>query len=299
MDEFKIIIDGKNVEFKVLKPTTKQHREGKLVFNAALAQSLQSNALLRQSIDKHMRKQGLWDDTKQKEYDDIYKDIHDCERKISKGGIKLSEAKDLALKIRQGRASLQLLLIEKNQLDQHSAEGQAQQEEFNKLLSLCLVYKEGEKQYFSSVEELDKDSNSDIVQMGSTHLMEILYGSNEDYYNKLPENEFLKKWGFVNDDLRLINKEGKLINAEGKLINEDGQFIDGEGKLIDKDGNPLDDEGNYNFETQPFLDDDGNPIEEKKEEKDKKEEEEEEKKEKEEKEEKEKPKVKRKVTKKE
>ena len=43
-------------------------------------------------------------------------------------------------------------------------------------------------------------------------------------------------------------------------------YIDEEGNLIDVDGNRVNEEGDYEFKRQPFLDDDGKPIEEAKEE---------------------------------
>jgi len=93
----------------------------------------------------------------------------------------------------------------------------------------------------------------------------MLYGIDPDYEKRLPENEFLKKYKFVDDQLNYIDKKGRRVDSEGRLVNEDGRYINEDGKLVDIEGNLVDEEGNYIVEFTPFLDDEGKPIEEDKE----------------------------------
>ena len=65
---------------------------------------------------------------------------------------------------------------------------------------------------------------------------------------------------FVDSKLRLVDKKGRLIDSEGRLIDESGRFVDENGNFIDKFGNRVDADGEYVVDQQPFLDDDGNPI---------------------------------------
>ena len=70
----------------------------------------------------------------------------------------------------------------------------------------------------------------------------------------------MKQYKFVDDKLRLINKDGKLVDEQGRLIDENGRFINEKGEFVDKDGNLVNSEGDYVVEFTPFLDDDGKPV---------------------------------------
>lgn len=78
------------------------------------------------------------------------------------------------------------------------------------------------------------------------------------------ENKFLRDKGFVNDDLRLINKDGDLIDIDDNLINEDGnlvKIVKGKKVIVDEKGEVLE-----TTKTGPavYLDEDDKPILEKK-----------------------------------
>ncbi len=251
---------GQEVELSIISPSVKTKQEGQIAFNRTFNSALNSGALLRESITKHMEDQGLWDKGREEEYKELIEGINEGEKRINKGGIKLSEGKDIAVDMQKKRGELQTLLMQRNSLDVHSVQGQAQQSEFEHFLYSCLVYTDSREGYFESKEVFEEEKNGDISQAASIHLMTLLHGSNEDFLGGLPENQFLKKWNFVNKDLRFINQEGNLVDSNGKLVDTDGRLVDGEGNFVDKDGNPLDEDGNYAFETAPFLDDEGVPI---------------------------------------
>jgi hypothetical protein len=187
--------------------------------------------------------------------------ILEGERKLAKGGISLSIAKDEALKMRKLREELRELIAVKTNLDTHTAEGQADNARFNYLVSACTVYNDSKKPYFSSYEDYNSKSGTDLVAgLAAQNLAGMLYGLDSDYEEKLPENKFLKQYKFVDDKLRLVNKQGQLVDSEGRLIDEDGRFINEKGEFVDKDGNTVDKKGDYVIEFSPFLDDDGKPI---------------------------------------
>jgi len=70
----------------------------------------------------------------------------------------------------------------------------------------------------------------------------------------------LKKYKFVDEQLRYVNKEGRLIDVDGRLVDDQGRYIDKSGNFVDKYGNKVDSEGEYVAEFEPFLDDDGKPV---------------------------------------
>jgi hypothetical protein len=122
------------------------------------------------------------------------------------------------------------------------------------------VYNDTKEPYFKNMEEYLNRATEQVSLLGAQNLANMLYGLDNDYETNLPENKFLKKYKFVDEKLRLVDKKGRLIDAEGRLVDDNGRFIDEQGNFVDKFGNKVDEEGEYVVDTQPFLDDEGNPV---------------------------------------
>lgn len=266
--DFTVNVDGKDTEFTVISPSNFHYTEAQKVYNSAFSDAVKSNAIVRAKMEDVLRDQGLWDDKKEAEYSAIVAEISEGERKLKKGGIKLSDAKGLALQMADKRTKLRDLISVRTSLDNQSAEGQADNAKFNYLVSACVVYKSNNQPYYKSMEEYLTSSNSEVSSVGARHLANMLYGLEDDFEKKLPENKFLTKFKFVNEDLQLVNDDGHTIDREGRLINKWGRFVNEKGEYVDKNGNLLDDDGDFIVDSEPFLDDNGKPIvEESKEEK--------------------------------
>ena len=268
-DDVRVVVsndeDGNEVKVAVLKPKSNHLREAQLAYNRAFRDALESGALLRQKLEDHMREQGIWDDTKQKQYDDVNKTILEGEKKLAKGGISLSEAKTLALDMRVARGELRDLIAERTVMDGNTAEGQADNARFNALIGECVVSSDNNNvKKFETLEDYDTVASQPLAVEAASQLANMLYDLDPNYDNNLPENKFLKDYSFVNEDLRLVNDDGHLVDSQGRLINEEGRFIayddKGEEYFIDIEGNTLTEEGDYVVEFQPFLDDSGKPI---------------------------------------
>ena len=78
---------------------------------------MNSGALLRQRVSTHMREQGLWDDAKEQQQNALVKDLNDMELTLRRGGIKLQEARKIALDMRRTRMKLRDLIAKRNELD--------------------------------------------------------------------------------------------------------------------------------------------------------------------------------------
>lgn len=260
---FKCKINGeeKDTEFVVKTPSLENQREGQKVYNQAFTDAIKSKAVVRARLDDLLKEQGLWDDGKQLVFDTLQKEISEGEARLAKGGFGLKDARALAIKIRQLRDEMRDLISVRTSLDTHSAEGQADNARFNYLVSVCVVYKEDiNKKYFSSMEDYLNKGNDIVAILGAQHLANMLYGLDNDYEANLPENKFLKKYKFIDNELRFVNKDGHLTDQEGRLVDSEGRFVDKEGNFVDKYGNKVDSEGEYVAEFQPFLDEDGNPV---------------------------------------
>ena len=252
--------DGNKKVVAVRSPTPKDRNEAQLHYLKSFRTSLENGAILRQKLEDYLREQGIWDDEKQKKYESIISEISEGERKLSTGGIKLSEARDVAIAMRQSRFEFRELVAERTSMDTNTAESRADNASFDYLVSVCVLDPDTSKPIFSNVDEYQENADQPFLAEAAGKLAEKLYQLDPDYDKSLPENVFLTKYKFADDDLRLINKDGQMVDLDGKLVNKDGRYIDTEGNLIDKDGNPVDEEGNPNVDFSPFLDDDGKPV---------------------------------------
>lgn len=258
--EFTYPIDGIDKKFSVVIPSSEAQKEANKVYNTAFSDAIKSKALVRAKLDDVLTEQGLWDDKKQQQFNDLQNSILEGEKILAKGGISLQKAKEAAIKMKRDRADLRDLIAVKTNLDTHTAEGQADNARFNYLVSSCLVYSDNKEPYFKGYQDYLNRAGEPVSVLAAQHLASMLYGLDSDYEEKLPENKFLIKYKFVDEKLRLVNKEGKLIDEEGRLIDENGRFINEKGEFVDKEGNIVNSKGDYLFEFQPFLDDEGKPI---------------------------------------
>jgi hypothetical protein len=257
---FTSIVDGKEVEFLVRSPSLQDQREATKIYNQSFSEALKAKAVVRAKLDDLLVEQGLWDNEKQARFTDLQNKILEGERKLAKGGIPLKDAKALALEMRKTREDIRELISVKTNLDTHTAEGQADNARFNYLVSACTVYSNNKEPYFKSYEDYNNRSADPVALLAAQNLAGMIYGLENDYEDKLPENKFLKQYKFVDDKLRLVNKEGKLVDEKGRLIDENGRFINEKGEFVDKNGNLVDDKGDYVVEFSPFLDDNGKPV---------------------------------------
>jgi hypothetical protein len=259
-EEFKVTINNEEKIFLVRSPSLQDQREAQKVYNRAFTDAIKSNSVVRAKMDDVLEEQGLWNKEKQAKYTELQEELLAGEKKLAKGGFSITEAKKLALKMREIRADLRDLISVRTSLDNHSAEGQADNARFNYLVSVCVVYKDNDKPYFKDLEDYMDRIGDPVALSGAQKLANLVYGLDNNYEKNLPENKFLKKYKFVNDDLRFIDKNGRTVDSEGRLVDSKGRYIDDQGNYVDKDGNRVDADGEYVFDSEPFLDDNGNPV---------------------------------------
>jgi hypothetical protein len=242
-------------------PSSVDQREASKVYNRTFTDAIKAQCIVRAKMEDVLKEQGLWDDKKQKELNDLQNQIFNREKALAKGGIKLKDAKDIALEMKKIRDQVRELISVKTSLDVNTAEGQADNARFNYLVSTCVVYKDNEeKRYFDNLDDYLARIDDPAALRGAQVLANMIYGLDDTYEKNLPENKFLIKYKFVDDNLRFINNDGKLVDRDGRLVDENGRYINEKGEFVDKDGNRIDEQGEYLVDHQPFLDDEGNPI---------------------------------------
>ena len=257
---FKAMVEGIEKEFLIRSPSLNDQKEATKVYNQVFSEALKAKAVVRAKLDDLLIEQGLWDEKKQQEFSELQQQLLSGERQLAKGGISLNKAKAVAMEMRKYREKLRDLISVKTNLDTHTAEGQADNARFNYLVFGCTVYNDTKERYFSSYEDYINQAANPVAILAAQNLAGLLYGLDNDYEEKLPENKFLVDYKFVDNKLRLVNTEGKLVDEKGKLIDAAGRFVNEKGQYVDKDGNLVTNDGDYIFEFQPFTDDSGNPV---------------------------------------
>lgn len=251
--------DGNDVVIFAQRPTADETAKAQMSANKAFKQALKAGAMVRKTLEDELESQGIWNDEKQKKLEGYNEDIQEHLLAIKSGGIKLKDGCDHAIKVRIARMEALALQSERNEYDGYTAESQAEAAKIDSFCAQCLKNEKGES-FFETEEEYLENSAEPYVNSAANKLVTMIYGMEESWESELPENKFLRKYKFVDDDLRLINKDGNYVTIDGKEINENFQYVDPDGNITDSDGNRIDEDGLPVVEVMPFLDDDGNPI---------------------------------------
>lgn len=249
--------DGE-LELAAVRPTPKQTIESQRVYNKTYALGKRDKYLFRDELWDAMREQGLWSEEKEQTYGKIAERLNENIDKLNKGGITKKVGKDLAIQVKIDRMLLQQLLSDRNEMDAVTVEGTADNARFDYLVSVCIVYNKDGQPYFSDLEDYISKSSEPSSIKAANVLAALVNDADVDYQGSLPENKFLKRFGYVNDEYRLVNTDGHLVDTLGRLIDSSGELVNEEGKRIDEDGNLVIE---TTVEDALFLDDEEDKVE--------------------------------------
>lgn len=252
---------GEMVTYLLKRPSSVDYQASKLYSNkvaAKIAQQVDEEGkpafLTRSKVKELLTKTGDWNEGMEKELIESARTILKLERQLAKGGIKKSEGKALALEIKTLRNRQLEILGKTRNMDEYTLEAQVDNANFDHLIYSCILNEEGNKVY-SSIDDYKENGNDQITLSCASRLAEILYSYNPDEEKSLPENKFLMKYGFVNNDLKLVDKDGHLVDSTGRKIDSSGRLVNDKDEPVDINNERLDNEGNPIEEFQEFLDD--------------------------------------------
>lgn len=257
----KTVVEG-DITVLVKSPNRKDLNNSQIVYNRAWRKALEDKVILRSKLNDFLTEQGIWSDAKEQQYKDFVKKINDRELVLQKGGIPLKKAKAIALELKRLRIEFRDLISERTAYDNTTAEGVADNERFDYLVSVCTIDPETKKPVFKDLEDYNERGAEAWAIKAASELANILYNLDSNYEQNLPENEFLTKYKFADAKGRFVNKDGHLVSIDvndvERLIDEDGNFIaygeNGVSYKVNRDGDKLD------VTELPFLDDDGNAV---------------------------------------
>jgi len=210
---------------------------------------IQNDILTKKELSKVMEKRGIWSKKQSEEEDDINQKMADLEKQLFRGKDgkkpKVSEGRDIALKMRQLRMDLRNLISERISLEENTAESLADNARFDYFVAECTFYKDSGKRVYNNLEDYNAKSSDAIAFAAASMLGDVLYNLDTSFESNLPENKWLKAFNLVDDKLALVNNDGDNVSTTGQVINDQGHYINEDGQRVDVDGFPLDDDGTY------------------------------------------------------
>ncbi len=252
--------EGKEVKMMVKRPESVEYNIAQETYLHQFKESLDQGAMLRNKLEDYLKEQKIWTEAKETQLKKMTQDLTALELKLKAGNIKLSEGKELYFEITKARAAITKLNSERNAMDINTAEGQADNARFNSLVSQCVYKEDGKTRMFESLDDYLSKSITPYGVEAAGKLANMMYGLEDDYDAKLPENKFMVEYNFMDKDLNFLNKDGHMVDSEDRKINDKGHFLNDDGERVDLFGNLLDADGEYIVDVKPFLDDDGVPI---------------------------------------
>lgn len=249
--------EGKDITIVVYKPSSKQLLEAQVVASNKFKECLKAGVMLKSSVEEELIKQGVWNKEKENELQELGKKLNEAERKLARGaagGFKKSEARELALNMKDWRIKQTDLFLSKNQLDNWTCEAQAENTEFDYLVATCSKTEDG-RPLFETLDDYRERADKPYAFDAATALAQLRNKIDLSWIDKLAENRFLRENGFTNDKGQLINSAQKLIDRDGKLISENGRFVDEENNFVDRDGQKVDADGNVVETFIPWVED--------------------------------------------
>ena len=227
--------NGEAIKIRVTKPTNRVNSQAQRIGATVWTQCIQDGVMTKQELEQLMREKGIWGDEEQKKQDKIQEDIFKLEKELyvnKKRKLKLSEAKDIAKKMKTKRIELRDHIAKKLELEGNSAEALSDNAKFDFLVANCTFYENGDKVYNTLYEYQDTPDES-LAFVAAATLAEMIYAIDAEFEKSLPENVFLRAAGLVDDDLNYVNKEGRKVDSEGNKINELGWYQDEDGNRVD------------------------------------------------------------------
>lgn len=260
--------DGQPLVLAVLKPSNHVIRGGQRRYNLKLAALVrragegQEELLSRHQLDSYLSRIGVWTSADQVLFQQTGRRIRDLEREIRQGGIKLSDARAKALKMRELRDSLAAIYAKRQAYESVTMEQEAENDRFKYLMTQCVVHDDTSEPFFKNDGEYERLDGEECVAEAAKALAADIYGYDFRTQGDTFECSWLREHKFMNEGGALLNIDGQLVDYAGRRINDQGHYIDDDGRLVDIEGRRVDEDDNIVADDpQPYLDDTtGEPI---------------------------------------
>ncbi len=249
--------DGKNVKLVVRKPEYEDIEHADKVYAIKISSLIKENAgrklLSRQELNKYLKEAGIWTEAEEKEVEKLQTEVADTLTAMRKGGKGLTDGRSMAIKVMDRRQEIMRIMAKKQSFDDVTLESFAETEKIDYLVYCSTLYADSGSNYWDSFEDMKNDKLSDVYRKASVLSMKVIYDIDNEFDKNLPENKWLKKYGFIDEELNYTDrKTGEKVDREGKPIKELEEKIQ---KIRDNIQGDI-------VEEAPFIDEEtGKPVE--------------------------------------
>lgn len=217
--------NDEKVKLAVVTPDYENFEEADKAYAVKISSLIKENAgrklLSRQDLAKYLKESGAWTDEDEQAVKGLQTDIETLLGQLKKGGKKVSEGRDLAIKVMDKRRELFQINKKRQTLDDVTLESFAETEKVDYLIYISTVYADSGKNYWDSFEDMKNDKLSEAYKKASQYSMQMIYDFDPDFEKNLPENKWLKKYGYVDENLNYVDrKTGERVDKTGRPIAE-------------------------------------------------------------------------------
>jgi len=254
--------NGEKVTIKVVKPTNRVNSRAQRIGATVWTECIQDGVMTKQELKTLMEDKGIWGKAQETKQEEIQADIAALEKKLyinKKKKIKLSEAKEIAMQMKEKRIELRDHIARRLELEGNTAEALSDNAKFDFLVANCTLWENGNKVY-NSLDEYQDSADDTLAFTAAATLAEMIYAIDAEFEKGLPENAFLKAAGIINEDMEYVDKDGNRVDSKGKKINDLGWYLDDDGNRVDVDGNALNEDGSFVPQVSYIDDETGEEI---------------------------------------
>jgi len=254
MKTFEITKDDETIKLAVLPPTEKQLQDAEAKRINTISRLIKTGGkdlLSRVELEEFLRDNNIWSDKDEEKVQNLNEEIDELLSKLKKGGISVKEGRDICIYITEKRIEMLRTIAKRQSYDNATIESQAEQKRDEYLTYVCTVKEDDSELYWDSFDEFLEDAGSEAYNGAVKRAMDYLAGEDETFEKRLPENRWLKKYGYLNDQLQYIDrKTGERVDKNGDPIDESADFVRSinnlQGEIV---------------EEEPFVDEEtGEPI---------------------------------------
>lgn len=233
--------DGTEVKLSIKMPNFNELTEADFTYSAKIAELVKSQStkklLLRQELETFLKNEGIWTEVQVKKVEKLQKEVQTLNKKLDRGGIKLSEGRKIAIDMMNKRAEIFETIKCRQVFDHATIESVAESHRNDFIVYLSVVYAENGQRYWPDFDSMLNDKNSAAFRDGYTNTLSIVFGVDADLERRLPETKFLLKHRFIDENLRYITKEGSYCTEDGKPIEKDNPNLTEELPFLDEETN--------------------------------------------------------------
>ena len=259
--EFKIKEgNGKEVTLAIRKPQYEDYEAADKIYATKVATLIKEsvgrrNLLLRSDLEKFLKEHEIWTAKEEEQLRELNQQVDVLLTKMRQGGLKLSEGRQLAIEVMDKRKEVVRLMSKRQIFDDTTIESMAEGERSDYLVYSATVYADSGNNYWDSFEDMKNDKLSDAYRQASVLASQVVYNIDPEFEKNLPENKWLKKYGFIDTELNYVDrKTGEKVDRDGKpvkaleqealrqLQNLQGDIVEETPFLDDETGEPVKDQ---------------------------------------------------------